>query len=218
MFELSNVTLSAFGRRILDRVSLRIEKGDRILLDGPHRGGKTQLLRLLGGVLAPEDGFVFRAGKAYTYEPGRLFFQQRSDIACLWHRLEPVEDLRCGENVELVFNMNYRMPRRELRRSVHETLDRLGLLARLYRSAGEISEQEKIRLRVAMCSRKGARVLLIDRILQGAETETIHLVKNYLKSLLDSAAIIILTPEDNEYFTLDTSRRFWIENGRITES
>src|SRR4030095_10440164 len=50
-----------FGDRILvERLSLRIMRGDRLALIGPHGAGKSTLLRLILGALAPDSGTVRR--------------------------------------------------------------------------------------------------------------------------------------------------------------
>jgi ATP-binding cassette subfamily F protein uup len=48
-----------FGERVVaDRVSLRLMRGDRVALIGPNGVGKTTLVRLLLGTLAPDEGTV----------------------------------------------------------------------------------------------------------------------------------------------------------------
>lgn len=58
----SGVSLELGGRLVLDRVDLRVEAGDRIVVGGPNGAGKTTLLRVLSGRLAPDAGAV--AGSA----------------------------------------------------------------------------------------------------------------------------------------------------------
>jgi ATP-binding cassette subfamily F protein uup len=58
--ELENVSKSFGGRRILDDVSLRVMRGDRVGLLGPNGAGKTTLIRLIVGTLEPDTGRVRR--------------------------------------------------------------------------------------------------------------------------------------------------------------
>jgi ATP-binding cassette subfamily F protein uup len=58
--ELENVSKSFGGRRILDDVSLRVMRGDRLGLLGPNGAGKTTLIRLIVGTLEPDTGRVRR--------------------------------------------------------------------------------------------------------------------------------------------------------------
>jgi ATP-binding cassette subfamily F protein uup len=58
--ELENVGKSFGGRRILDGVSLRVMRGDRVGLLGPNGAGKTTLIRLIVGTLEPDAGTIRR--------------------------------------------------------------------------------------------------------------------------------------------------------------
>ena len=55
-------------RRALHKVSLKLRPGEKIALVGPSGGGKTTLLRLLGGILLPESGVVFADGANVPFE------------------------------------------------------------------------------------------------------------------------------------------------------
>ncbi len=59
------------GRRvILDEVDIRLERGELLGLIGPNGAGKSSLLRLLAGVIPPDEGQLRLAGKPYAaYTP-----------------------------------------------------------------------------------------------------------------------------------------------------
>ncbi|GGS15961.1 ATP-binding cassette domain-containing protein [Deinococcus knuensis] len=60
---LKDVTVVAGGRTLLENVTLEVGRGEALLLRGPNGGGKTSLLRLLSGEVAPVSGRrVYRLG------------------------------------------------------------------------------------------------------------------------------------------------------------
>ena len=56
LVELRDVTVRAGGQTLLEHVDLRLERGEALRLAGPNGGGKTTLLRLLAGEIAPTSG------------------------------------------------------------------------------------------------------------------------------------------------------------------
>jgi NitT/TauT family transport system ATP-binding protein len=66
---LAGVSLSFGDRPVLDRVSLAARRGETLVLLGPSGCGKTSLLRLVAGLIAPDEGQILLDGAAPV--PGR---------------------------------------------------------------------------------------------------------------------------------------------------
>ena len=62
LLTLSNITMNYGQRRILDGVSFRVNKGDRIAFIGDNGAGKSTLFKIIKGVLTPDDGEVILHG------------------------------------------------------------------------------------------------------------------------------------------------------------
>ena len=56
VLDLREVSKSYGSRRVFERASLHIERGDRIALVGPNGSGKSTMMRMLSGVEAPDSG------------------------------------------------------------------------------------------------------------------------------------------------------------------
>lgn len=66
MIRLSDVVLEAGQRTLLNRVSLHIPKGRKVVLVGPSGSGKTSLIRVVLGMQRPVQGEVCVAGQALS--------------------------------------------------------------------------------------------------------------------------------------------------------
>ncbi|MBE7437142.1 MAG: ATP-binding cassette domain-containing protein [Spirochaetales bacterium] len=218
MLQLLNASLTLFERNVVDRAHLQLRAGDVVLLDGPTRSGKTQLLRLLAGLVKPQSGQVLCHGKPLEYHPGRRYFEERQDICCLLRRLEPLHALSCQENLELVLRLSTQLGRARIEREINSRLSQLGLMEQKYTRVEDLSVSEKIRLRLAVLSRPGAGIFLLDQALHDADSATQETGKAWIKELLKSAAIIVLTAEDQAKLELPVNRRIWLDQGRLLES
>ena len=56
VLDLKDVSKAYGDRRVFDRVSLHVERGDRLALIGPNGAGKSTMMRMLSGVEAPDGG------------------------------------------------------------------------------------------------------------------------------------------------------------------
>ena len=91
---LDHVTFTAGGRRIIDDLSLAIDAGPRTVIVGPNGGGKSVLLRLCHGLLAPTSGSIVWNSVEPAGAPRRqaMVFQRpvllrRSALANISHAL-----------------------------------------------------------------------------------------------------------------------------------
>lgn len=72
LIELDKVSFSYNGRLVLDRVSLDIAAGEFLALVGPNGGGKTTLLKVILGLLTPQEGVVRVFGQPPAKARGRI--------------------------------------------------------------------------------------------------------------------------------------------------
>jgi ATP-binding cassette subfamily F protein uup len=73
LVSVNDVSLSFGGPPLLDRVNLQIDRGERVCLVGRNGAGKSSLMKLISGELAPDSGLVVR-------QPGAVFSLLRQDV------------------------------------------------------------------------------------------------------------------------------------------
>lgn len=98
---LSGVSLALGGRTVLEGIDLRARRGEIVAVLGPSGCGKTSLLRLIAGLIPPDEGTILVAGAPPA--PGRasaMVFQSyrllpwksvRANVAFALPQLDPVE-------------------------------------------------------------------------------------------------------------------------------
>jgi NitT/TauT family transport system ATP-binding protein len=92
VLELSEVSFSYPGVKVIDNLDLAVAPGELVVCVGPSGCGKSTLLALLAGHLAPTSGTIVRRGQSRTiYQDGGLFpwLTVRENITCGLRRGTP---------------------------------------------------------------------------------------------------------------------------------
>lgn len=97
MIELKNIHYSIKGKNILSNINLKIEKGIIVGLLGPNGAGKTTLMKILLGLLYPQEGKVYFEGKRLVEETRVGILR---DMGSLIEEASLYKHLTAFENIE----------------------------------------------------------------------------------------------------------------------
>ena len=148
--------------RAVNRVNLKIQAGELVLLLGPSGAGKTTLLSLIGGLLHPTSGTIHVAGTAlHTLSPSALSRFRLRQIGFIFQFFQLLEALTARENVEVVLRLGG-YARQAARQRAEELLTHLGLGARLTHLPRELSGGEKQRVALARALALQPPLLIAD--------------------------------------------------------
>ncbi|HQZ11731.1 MAG TPA: ABC transporter ATP-binding protein, partial [Devosia sp.] len=119
-----------FGdKTVVDDFEIRVPKGTIYGFLGPNGSGKTTTIRMLCGLLTPDEG----EGTCLGYDVRREAQQIKEHVGYMTQKFSYYEDLSIRENLDFVARM-YRLDRRKER--VDEALEGLGLRDREKQLAG----------------------------------------------------------------------------------
>jgi ATPase subunit of ABC transporter with duplicated ATPase domains len=167
VLDLEDVTLRLGGQTLLDGVTWRLAPGERVGIVGINGSGKTSLLRLLLGQLAPTAGRVKR-GK--TVRTAMLTQEVRE--------LDEVSDLRVQEAVEKVRG-TVRIGDRDV--TAGQMLENLGFARERVRTpVRELSGGERRRLQLLRLLMGEPNVLMLDEPTNDLDTDTLAAVEDAL--------------------------------------
>jgi thiamine transport system ATP-binding protein len=181
MLDVDGVVVAFGARVVLDGVSLHVEPGEIVALQGPSGSGKSTLLRVIAGLLQPQSGTVRLDGHDITTTP-----VHRRGIGLVFQddQLFPHRDVAGNVGFGLQMTMPGRSRRDERARRVHEVLRLVGLAGFETRSVTRLSGGEAKRVALARSLAPAPPVLLLDEPLTGLDHELHDRLADDLAQLL----------------------------------
>ncbi|MEA2667532.1 MAG: energy-coupling factor transport system ATP-binding protein [Chloroflexota bacterium] len=196
-WSLENVSAGFAGRVVIDGVDLSGHAGEVVALSGPNGGGKTTLLRLIAGTLAPLSGAVGR-------RPGRIAYLPQNPAALL-HRPTVRSEVtftiaRAGET-----------ERPEV------ILEELGLGSVADRYPRDLSSGERQRAALAAVLPGAPRLVLLDEPTRGMDAAARARLVSLVARLRDLGAAVVLATHDAELRSALADRIVNVGGGRVLE-
>ena len=152
-----------FGAKtVVDHFSMQVPRGQIYGFLGPNGSGKTTTIRMICGLLTPDEG----RGTVLGYDIARDSERIKREVGYMTQKFSLYEDLSIGENLDFVARM-YAIPARK--RRVAEALEQLGLGSRKAQLAGTLSGGWKQRLALAACLIHAPKLLLLDEPTAGVD-------------------------------------------------
>ncbi len=124
---LRGVSFARGSRVIFDRIDVAIPRGKITAILGPSGGGKTTLLRLIGGQLAPTEGQVMVFGQDVQALSTNDLYRLRTRIGMLFQSGALLTDLDVFENVAFPLREHAKLPESMIRTIVLMKLEVVGL-------------------------------------------------------------------------------------------
>ena len=213
ILRLENISFSYPGRdRVLNNLSLEINKGDRIGLVGPNGSGKTTLFHIIMGLLSASSGTIEFFGKPVktqkdfreVYKKVGLLFQDADD-----QLFSPtvLEDVAFGP-------LNLGKSKSEARHIAQYTLDRLGIAHFKNRVTHKLSGGEKRLVALATVLAMEPELLLLDEPSTGLDEKTKATLVEVLNRLELS---YILISHESDFMSQIADTMFMMENGQLTK-
>ena len=152
-----------FGpRTVVDHIGMQIRRGEIYGFLGPNGSGKTTFIRMLCGLLRPDEG----SGTCLGYDVITESEAIKAAVGYMTQRFSFYEDLSIAENLDFVARM-FGVDRRC--EAVQQSLERLGLVGRREQLAGQLSGGWKQRLALAACLIHRPQLLLLDEPTAGVD-------------------------------------------------
>ena len=205
LLRLIDISKSYPGVRALSRVSLTVNRGEVLALIGENGAGKSTLMKILGGVVKPDQGTIEIDGAAHAALT--VSESLSSGIAFVHQELNLFDNLDVGANVligrePLSAGPLKLVDRKTTKRIVAPLLKRLDVDFEVDDLVSDLSLAQRQLLEIAKALSLNARVVIMDEptsSLTSTETDRLMRVIGELKA--DGVSIIFITHRLNEVET-----------------
>lgn len=137
LIELKGVSKAFGSNQVLDAVDLTIYRGEALAIIGPSGTGKSTILRVIAGLLAPDAGEIYVQG-----ERRQGLIEDSEDpigIGMVFQQAALFDSLTVDENVGFLLYQHSRLSRQQIRELVDQRLEMVGLSGISDRFPAELS-------------------------------------------------------------------------------
>jgi putative spermidine/putrescine transport system ATP-binding protein len=209
---IDSITVSYGATRVLDRVSLGVERGEMIALLGSSGCGKTTLLRSIAGFVRPESGTISIDGKDITRLPPEaretaMMFQSYA----LWPHMSVADNIAYGLRMR-----SWKKDAMAVR--VEEMLKLLQLEGFGPRPVTQLSGGQRQRVALGRALAVDPRLLLLDEPMSNLDYKVRLELRHELRALQKRIGItaVYVTHDREEALTL-ADRIAVIDAGRVVQ-
>jgi ABC-2 type transport system ATP-binding protein len=162
VIDVHGLTKKFDGRAVVRDLSMQVKRGTIYGFLGPNGSGKTTTIRMLCGLLTPDEGTGTCLGFDIRTETDKI----KPRVGYMTQRFSLYEDLSVRENLEFIGRI-YGLARP--REAARAAIERLGLKGREDQLAHELSGGWKQRLALGACTLPSPQLLLLDEPTAGVD-------------------------------------------------
>jgi ATP-binding cassette subfamily F protein uup len=207
VIEAIEISKSFDGKPIVDTFSLKVQRGDRIAFVGPNGVGKTTLLKMLMGEVAPDTGTVTLGTNLLP----AVFDQARAKLdpdMSLWDSLTGDPDMRVSGKADQILVRG--MPKHVVGYLKEFLFDE----AQARAPVRSLSGGEKARLLLAKIMARESNILVLDEPTNDLDVETLDLLQELLG---DYDGTVLLVSHDRDFLDRVAATTIAMEgNGQAT--
>ena len=198
--EVGDVHFAHGQRQVLKGISLSIPSGKVVAILGASGCGKTTLLKLLGGQLAPASGSVRVAGQNVHELDNRGLYELRKKIGMMQQMGGLFSDLSVFDNIAFPMREHTDLTERMIRDLVLMKLHAVGLRGAHGLMPGELSGGMARRVALARAIALDPLLLMYDEPFAGLDPVSLNVIADLIRRLNDALGVssIIVTYDVTE--------------------
>lgn len=188
MLKLENVSKSFGSVKAVEAISFSISSGEVVGFLGPNGAGKTTTMRLIAGILEPDEGTINFNGVDTFENPSAT----RRRLGYLPENNPLAEDLLAREAILFMATL-HGLRGKKVKEAVASAVERTGLAAMVNRPVGELSKGFRQRVGLAQAMVADPELLILDEPTEGLDPNQRHEIRDLITSLGKQRTVLLST-------------------------
>jgi len=199
-------------RRVVDGVSLQVERGEIVGLLGPNGAGKTTTFYMMVGLIRPVSGRIMLGDTDATHMP--MYQRARHGVGYLAQEASIFRKLSVEDNLRLVLEMQ-KIPRKEQNATIDRILNELSV-TKLRKSMGyQLSGGERRRVEIGRALATNPAFILLDEPFTGIDPIAISEIQEIILHLKAKNIGVLITDHSVREMFQSIDRAYLMYEGKI---
>jgi polar amino acid transport system ATP-binding protein len=226
LVRIEDVTKSYGSHRVLDHVSIEIDRNQVLCVIGPSGSGKSTLLRCVNGLEPIQGGRIQVDGVAVGYEtrngqPRRWTeksaARHRANVGMVFQQFNLFPHLNVLDNIVRPQVLAANRPKAVARENALRLLDRVGLADKANAYPKHLSGGQQQRVAIARSLAMDPAVILFDEVTSALDPELVNEVLHVIQSLRGDGITMIVVTHEMRFAREVADRVAVMEAGRVVE-
>jgi len=218
LLEVKDLSAHYGDHKVLENISLSIEKGEVVSLIGSSGSGKSTLLRVLMGLLKPSSGSVVIDGEAIDYGSRASLKAVRDRMAIVFQQYNLFQNMDVLRNVTIAPVEIKKRPKGEVEAEARAILERVGLSAKLKSYPDQLSGGQQQRVAIARALTLRPEILLLDEVTAALDPELVTEVLDTVGQLANEGITMLIVSHEMSFVRQVSSRVVMMDKGQIVET
>ena len=220
MIYISELSKTFSGQKVLNNLSLEIQKGEVVALIGSSGAGKSTFLRSLNYLEAPDSGRIkiddFEVDFEHITQDQILTLRRK--LAMVFQQFNLFGRKTALENVKEGLIVVKGLSDQEATKIAREELAKVGLSDRENHYPRHLSGGQKQRVALARALAMKPEVLLLDEPTSALDPELVGEVEKSIANAAKSGQTMVVVSHDMSFVAQVADKVLFLDKGRIIES
>ncbi|MDA3807586.1 MAG: amino acid ABC transporter ATP-binding protein [Thiomicrorhabdus sp.] len=207
----------SFGKlKVLDGVSLELNRGETKVIIGPSGTGKSTLLGCVNRLIEPDEGKIWISGDEITDDKNNMN-RIRTEIGFVFQEFNLFTHLTALDNVRIGLQKVRKVTKKAATDRAMEELARVGLTEKAAMYPAELSGGQKQRVSIARALAMDPKVMLFDEPTSALDPELIGEVLNVMIQLAKDDMSMLIVSHEMGFARAVSDEIIFMEHGNIIE-